>query len=60
MDQLESLSHSVWECKYHVAFIPKCRRKVLYESLRPHLSEVFKQANGLAPSAYRRQYGPAR
>ena len=28
MDQLESLSHSVWECKYHVAFIPKCRRKV--------------------------------
>ncbi len=26
MDQLESLSHSVWECKYHVAFIPKCRR----------------------------------
>ena len=43
MDQLESLSHTVWECKYHVAFIPKCRRKVLYESLRPHLSEVFKR-----------------
>jgi putative transposase len=29
MDQLESLSHTVWECKYHVAFIQKCRRKVL-------------------------------
>jgi len=43
MDQLESLSHSVWECKYHVAFIPKCRRKVLYESLRQHLVEVFKR-----------------
>ena len=43
MDQLESLSHTVWECKYHVAFIPKCRRKVLYENLRRHLGEVFKR-----------------
>jgi REP element-mobilizing transposase RayT len=34
MDQLESLSHSVSECKYHVAFIPKCRRRSLYEGLR--------------------------
>ena len=41
MDQLESLSHSVWECKYHVAFIPKYRRRVLYESLRQHLGEVL-------------------
>jgi putative transposase len=31
MDEYESLSHSKWECKYHVVFIPKCRRKVLYE-----------------------------
>ena len=30
MDDYESLSHSKWECKYHVVFIPKCRRKVLY------------------------------
>ena len=30
MDEYESLSHSGWECKYHVVFIPKCRRKVLY------------------------------
>ncbi len=30
MDTVESLNHSVWECKYHVVFIPKCRRKVLY------------------------------
>ena len=27
MDDYESLSHSKWECKYHVVFIPKCRRK---------------------------------
>ncbi len=43
MDKYESLSHSKWECKYHVVFIPKCRRKVLYKSLRQHLGEVFKQ-----------------
>lgn len=34
MDTFESLSHSVWECKYHVVFIPKCRRKTLYGTLR--------------------------
>jgi putative transposase len=31
----------MWECKYHVVFIPKCRRRVLYEELRLHLGEVF-------------------
>lgn len=31
MDRLESLSHSKWECKYHIVFIPKCRRKTLYK-----------------------------
>jgi hypothetical protein len=43
MDDSESLSHSKWECKYHVVFIPKCRRKSLYEQLRPHLGEVFRK-----------------
>ncbi len=43
MDDGASLSHSRWECKYHVIFIPKCRRKTLYEQLRPHLGEVFKK-----------------
>ena len=42
MNELESLSHSKWECKYHVVFIPKCRRKTLYKELRPHLGEVFR------------------
>ena len=44
MDEYESLSHTKWECKYHVVFIPKCRRKALYEQLRKHLGEVFRQA----------------
>ena len=43
MDEYESLSHTKWECKYHVVFIPKCRRKALYGQLRKHLGEVFRQ-----------------
>ena len=43
MDELESLSHTKWECKYHVVFIPKCRRRTLYEQLRPHLGEGLKK-----------------
>ncbi|MFP4076198.1 MAG: IS200/IS605 family transposase [Halochromatium sp.] len=41
MDKIESLSHSKWECKYHIVFIPKCRRRVLYGQLRRHLGEIF-------------------
>jgi len=41
MDEMESLSHTKWEYKYHVVFIPKCRPKVLYGELRRHLDEVF-------------------
>ena len=43
MDDYESLKHMKWECKYHVVFIPKCRRKKLYQQLRQHLGEVFRQ-----------------
>jgi putative transposase len=43
MDEMESLSHTKWECKYHVVFIPKCRRKTLYVELRRHLGEVFRK-----------------
>jgi len=42
MDKTQSLSHSKWECKYHVVFIPKCRRRTLYEQLRRDLGEVFR------------------
>ena len=43
MDDFKSLSHTKWECKYHVVFIPKCRRKTLYGALRRHLGEVFQE-----------------
>ena len=41
MNDHESLNHSVWDCKYHVVFIPKYRRKALYTELRNHLGNVF-------------------
>ena len=41
MDEYKSLSHTRWECKYHVVFIPKFRRKALYGQLRRYLGEVF-------------------
>ncbi len=43
MNDYESLNHTKWECKYHVVFIPKYRRKALYGSLRKHLGELFRE-----------------
>ena len=43
MDEVSSLAHTKWECKYHVVFIPKFRRKSLYQELRRHLGEVFRK-----------------
>ena len=43
MDEFESLSHAKWECKYHVVFIPKFRRKALYGQLRDHLGELLRK-----------------
>jgi putative transposase len=40
-----SLSHSKWDCKYHVVFIPKKRRKALFGRARRYLGEIF---HGLA------------
>ena len=37
----QSLSHSKWDCKYHVIFVPKRRRKVLYGELRQRLGPIF-------------------
>lgn len=43
MDETKTLNHSKWDCKYHVVFIPKKRRKSLYGPLRQHLGEVFRE-----------------
>ncbi len=43
MNEYQTLSHTKWECKYHVVFIPKYRRKVLYGQVRQYLGEVFRE-----------------
>ena len=42
MNDVSSLKHSRWECKYHIVWIPKYRRKTLYDQLRKYLGEVFR------------------
>lgn len=40
-DTYQSLSHSRWNCKYHVVFVPKRRRKRLYGNIRKALGAIF-------------------
>ena len=41
MNDVQCLSHTKWECKFHVVWIPKCRRKMLYGQLRKNLGDVL-------------------
>ena len=43
MNDYAKLSHTTYECKYHVVFISKYRRKAMYSSLRNHLGNVFRE-----------------
>jgi putative transposase len=40
-EQYQSLSHSKWNCKYHVVFVPKRRRKVVFGQIRKKLGPIF-------------------
>ena len=42
MDDKQSLSHTRWECKYHLVWIPKYRKKELYGELRRYLGSSFR------------------
>lgn len=42
MRQVGSLNHSRWECKYHVVFIPKYRKKAIFGQIRSDLGEVLR------------------
>ena len=39
-------SHTKWECKYHIVWIPKYRKKKLYKELRQYLGEMFRDLAG--------------
>lgn len=55
MTKTGTLNHTEWECKYHVVFIPKYRRKTIYGQLRRDLGDVFRYSNG----AYYEEEPPA-
>ena len=40
---MESLSHVRWECKYHIVFIPKYRRKGIYGKLRAAIGRILRE-----------------
>ncbi len=41
MRDYKSLSHTRWDCKYHIVFIPKKRQKLIYGAIRKHLGEIL-------------------
>ena len=41
MNDYEKLSHTTWECKYHVVFIPKYRKKAIFGTLKKELGRIF-------------------
>ncbi len=41
MRDYKSLTHTRWDCKYHIVFIPKKRQKVIYGVIREHLGAMF-------------------
>lgn len=46
MKEYQSLSHTRWDCKYHVVFIPKRRKKRIFGALRKHLGEMLHELAG--------------
>ena len=43
MSRFRKLSHTIWHCEYHVVWIPKYRKKVLYGELRKHVGGVLRE-----------------
>ena len=43
MEDIQSLGHTVWDCKYHIVWIPKYRKKVLYGELRKQVGGVLRE-----------------
>ena len=43
LSEIHSLSHSKWNCKYHVVFAPKYRRKVFYKTKRLEIGGILRQ-----------------
>ena len=42
MNDVQSLSHSKWRCKYHIVFAPKYRRQIIYKKLRSDIGKILR------------------
>ena len=42
-DDVRSLSHSKWRCKYHIVFAPKYRRQIIYKQLRVDIGKILRE-----------------
>lgn len=43
MDDVKSLSHSKWRCKYHIVFAPKYRRQVIYREIKADVGRILRE-----------------
>ena len=43
MKDIQSLTHTTWDCRYHLVWIPKCRKEILYGHLRKNLGDIFRE-----------------
>ena len=43
INDIKSLAHTTWNCKYHIVFAPKYRRKVFYTSKRLEIRQILRQ-----------------
>jgi len=46
MQEYQSLSHTTWDCKYHVVFIPKKRKKAIFGEIRKYLGHILHELAG--------------
>ena len=42
MDDVQSLSHSKWRCKYHIVFAPKYRRQIIYKQIKMDVGKILR------------------
>ena len=54
LNDINSLSHTKWNCKYHIVFAPKYRRKVFYKEKRVEEKQKYAQTMCICWSRYRR------
>ena len=43
LNDIKSLAHTQWNCKYHIVFVPKYRRKVFYASKKLEIGQILRQ-----------------